>query len=77
MDGVFSFLAVGLTSWQAYEAFDEYGSSSVKGWVYGSLASIFYLANIYGSSVAAQIYNEEQNSRLSDKVEALIDAQSR
>jgi TM2 domain-containing membrane protein YozV len=76
MDGVFSFLAVGLTSWQAYDAFDEYGSSSVKGWVYGSIASILYLGNIYGSAVAAQIYNEEQNSRLSDKVEALIDAQS-
>jgi len=76
-DGVFSFLAVGLTSWQAYEAFDEYGSASVKGWVYGSIASVFYLGNIYGSAVAARIFNEEQNVRLSDKVEALIDAQSR
>lgn len=60
MDGFHSFITVGITGWQAYEGFKADGINSVKGWIFGVLGGIFYLGNIYGSVVAADIYNEEQ-----------------
>lgn len=59
-DGFHSFVTVSLTGWQAYEGFEEDGIHSVKGWIFGVLGGLFYLGNIYGSVVAADIYNEEQ-----------------
>ncbi|MEJ2567876.1 MAG: hypothetical protein P8Z50_03225 [candidate division WOR-3 bacterium] len=53
-------MTVGITGWQAYEGFKADGVHSVKGWIFGVVGGIFYLGNIYGSVVAADIYNEEQ-----------------
>lgn len=71
-DGLFSFLAVGLTGWQAYEGFRRDGTSSTRGWLFGSLSGIFHLGNVYGSAVAAQIQNEEQEKKLIDRVRASL-----
>ena len=60
MDGLHSFVTTGITTWQAYEGFKADGIHSVKGWIFGVLGGLFYLGNIYGSVVAADIYNEEQ-----------------
>lgn len=76
IDGVFSLLTIGLSAWQAYDGFSKDGVSSVRGWLYGSIGGFFYVGNIYGSVVAAQIFNEEQQEGLSKKVEELINAQS-
>jgi hypothetical protein len=46
-------------AWQAYDGFDDDGSSSAKGWIYGSIGSVFYLGNIYGSAAGAKIYNNQ------------------
>jgi tetratricopeptide (TPR) repeat protein len=59
-DGIYSLLTVGVTGWQAYEGFKADGVHSVKGWIFGVVGGLFYLGNIYGSVVAADIYNEEQ-----------------
>jgi tetratricopeptide (TPR) repeat protein len=59
-DGFHSFATVSLTCWQAYEGFEENGIHSVKGWIFGVFGGLLYLGNIYGSVVAADIYNEEQ-----------------
>jgi tetratricopeptide (TPR) repeat protein len=59
-DGFHSLVTVGITGWQAYEGFKADGVHSVKGWIFGVVGGIFYLGNIYGSVVAADIYNEEQ-----------------
>lgn len=56
-DGIYSFLIVGLTAWQAYDGFNDDGVRSTKGWVLGTLGSGFYLGNIYGSVIAAELYN--------------------
>lgn len=76
-DGLFSLLMIGLTGWQAYEGFHKDGVRSVKGWVYGSIGGVLYLGNIYGSVVAAQIFNEEQEAKISLEVKVLINAQAR
>ena len=56
-DGLYSLLIVGLMAWQAYDGFDEDGAESTKGWICGILGSGFYLGNIYGSVIAADLHN--------------------
>lgn len=58
-DAFSSLLLVGLTGWQTYDGFRRDGISSVKGWTLGTLSSIFYVGNIYGSVISARIYNRE------------------
>lgn len=68
VDGIQSFLTVGLLGWQAYTGFHKDGKSSVKGWIFGSIGALFYLGNIYGSIVAADIHNQEQEERLKTEI---------
>jgi hypothetical protein len=57
-DGIFSFLVVGGTAFQAYRGFTKDGLSSTSGWIFGALSSGFYAGNIYGSAKSAQVYNQ-------------------
>jgi tetratricopeptide (TPR) repeat protein len=57
-DGVYALVIIGLTAWQAYDGFADDGNKSVKGWVFGTLGAGFYLGNIYGSVIAARLYND-------------------
>ncbi|HUV29722.1 MAG TPA: hypothetical protein VMY05_01335 [Acidobacteriota bacterium] len=60
-DGFYSLLLVGLTAWQAYDGFHEDGSGSTRGWIFGVLGTSFYLGNVYGSVVAAELYNRRSH----------------
>jgi hypothetical protein len=31
----------------------------VRGWIFGSIGAVFYAGNIYGSTVAARVYNHQ------------------
>lgn len=57
-DGLLSFLIVSSTAWLSYRSFDSDGSSSVRGWIFGGIATGFYLGNIYGSQKAAKNVNQ-------------------
>lgn len=76
-DGFFSLLTIGITSWQAYDGFRKDGARSIKGWFFGSISAIFYLGNIYGSVVAAKIYNEQQEEKFLNKVKIFINVNIR
>ncbi len=67
-DGLYSLITIGLTVWQAYGGFRNNGTHSVKGWIYGSLAGVFYLGNIYGSIVSVRIHNENLGDELLSRV---------
>ena len=58
-DAFTSLILVGLTGWQTYDGFNRDGIASVKGWTLGTLGTIFYAGNIYGSVISARIYNRE------------------
>jgi hypothetical protein len=58
-DGLNSLLIVGLAAWQAADGFDEDGARSAKGWVFGTVGAVFYLGNVYGSTIAADLYNRD------------------
>lgn len=56
-DALLTVFFLGILGWGTYDGFAENGVSSRKGWILGTLGSIFYLGNIYGSVVAAQTHN--------------------
>lgn len=68
-DGIYSLLLVAGTSWLAYEGFRDDGTSSFKGWFFGSVATIFYTGNIYGSIIAVNFYNKRFRDDLAHDVE--------
>ena len=57
-DGIFSFLVVGGTAFQAYRGFNKDGVSSTSGWIFSGLATGFYAGNMYGSAKSAHVYNQ-------------------
>lgn len=63
-DGLFSVLMIGLTAWQAHDGFRKDGNQSLKGWLFGTASAVLYLGNIYGSVVAARMFNEQQEEKL-------------
>lgn len=69
MDGLYSFLLISLLGFQTYRSFDEQGISSVKGWLYGSVTAVLYGGNIYGTVVAAKIYNNKLKTDHVSKIE--------
>ncbi|MBD3338282.1 MAG: hypothetical protein GF353_04205 [Candidatus Lokiarchaeota archaeon] len=68
IDGLFSFVLFSLTTWQSYDGFSENNIKSTKGWIFASIGTAFYLGNIYGSAVAAKIYNQEINHAFDTKI---------
>jgi tetratricopeptide (TPR) repeat protein len=71
-DGVFSFLVIGLTTWQAYDGFSDDGTNSAKGWIYGTLSGILYTGNIYGSVVAVKLHNRRLEDGLLRSMEGKV-----
>jgi len=67
-DGLYSLAMVGLTFWQAYDGFHENGTHSIKGWFYGTISTIFYLGNIYGSVVTVKIHNRKLEDDLINQI---------
>ena len=74
LDGIQSLSLVAFTGWQAYDGFHKDGMGSIKGWVFGIMGGIFYLGNIYGSTVAADIRNYEEEERLKQKIRVFLNA---
>jgi len=68
LDGIVSFLTVTATTWQAYRGFQEDGTKSVRGWIFGTMGAFFYLGNIYGSVVAVNLYNHQVEKSFFDNV---------
>ncbi len=73
-DALSSFTSIAILGWQAYDGFHDDGKGSVKGWIFSVVGGIFYLGNIYGSVVAADLYNEEVELRLVKKIQVRVNA---
>ncbi len=71
-DAFSSFSSIAILGWQAYDGFHDDGTSSVKGWIFSVIGGIFYLGNIYGSIVAADLYNEEGELTLINRIQARV-----
>ena len=70
-DGLYSFLYVAFTGYLSYTGFHAEGTSSVKGWIFGSLSATLYAGNIYGSVQSANAFNARFKLELFDKIKHL------
>ncbi len=68
--GIFSIIA--LNSWQSYRGFKIEGIKSFYGWAFGTLATGFYFANIYGAKKSALRENTFQKTLLKEKIMNII-----
>ncbi len=71
-EGITSFLFVAALGYQSYRAFDQRGTKSVGGWIYGTLGLGFYLGNIYGAQQSAKNYNKRKRSEIHSEVDHII-----
>jgi hypothetical protein len=68
-DGILSFFLVGVTAGISAHGFYQDGRSSVRGWLFGSTAAVFYLGNVYGSAVGALVQHREREEELLREVQ--------
>jgi hypothetical protein len=66
-DGLISFLFVGANTYSAYRGFRQSGINSVYGWVFTSLATGFYIGNIYGAATLAKKMNQQQKALIQNQ----------
>jgi len=71
-DALSSFLLVAINAWQASSGFDKLGRKNVYGWFFASMATSFYLGNLYGSFHSAHEFNQTQNEKFSFKAQDAI-----
>ena len=74
-DGIISLISIGVTGYQAIHGFQVKGTKSAYGWIYGTIATGFYLGNIYGSFTSAKRFNKRQSDRVAQKVDAAFSIQ--
>jgi len=72
-NGIFSFVLTGTTGLLAWNGFRENGIRSVKGWIFGSLCTVFYAGNIYGSGISALAYNRQAETDILMRLPSLSD----
>lgn len=73
-DGLVSLVFVGTMTWQSYAGFNKNGIESGYGWVFGTLATGFFIGNIYGSAKAANTRNMKNQAILIGKIDEAYSA---
>jgi TM2 domain-containing membrane protein YozV len=58
-EGIFSFLFVGASAFQAYRGFSKNGAHSLYGWLFSGIGISFYAGNVFGAIDATNSYNHE------------------
>lgn len=67
-DGIYSFLINLMLGYAAYNA--DKNNKKTRFIVLGSISSVFYLGNIYGSYLAAKVVNRDNINNFIEKIEA-------
>ncbi len=73
LDGLFSFISVGIFAGLSAWSFYEDGISSARAWTYAAVGAAFYAGNVYGSVMAAIIRNRGIAESFADEARALGD----
>jgi hypothetical protein len=76
-DAFFSFVLVATLGTLSGLNFSAEGPCSTRGWIYGSLALLFHLGNVYGGVAAARNYNRDLDARLQSQAREFLDARLR
>jgi len=70
-DGLYSLFLMGVSGLLAWDGFRDNGVHSVRGWLFGGITGVFYAGNVYGSAIAAQIYNHHLESSFLKRLPAV------
>ena len=70
-DGIVAFLTTGLLTFLAYDNFNA--EHYPRGWIFASLAGLFYAGDIYGSISSAQIYNARISFEFKDGINIFLE----
>jgi tetratricopeptide (TPR) repeat protein len=71
-DGLISLFFVGATVFQSIRGYNQYGPRSGFFITYSSIATAFYLGNIYGSFRAAIRHNGKYENRIKDQIQSVF-----
>jgi hypothetical protein len=74
-DGIVSLLFTAGMGIQAYRGFDKLGFNKPRGYIYGAVATGFYLGNIYGSVQSAKAYNRKNTDQTKHEISTIFNAQ--
>lgn len=66
--GTMSLVGTGILGLQAYEGYRKDGVKSPRFIIFGSLFSVFYVANIWGSAVAVRVTREQYNQSADEAI---------
>ena len=66
--GIAAFLATGIMGAQAYEGYRKGGTRDAQFLVFGSLFTIFYMGNIWGSALAVRVARQEQYQAIHEQI---------
>ncbi|MCD4795112.1 MAG: hypothetical protein K8R54_17910 [Bacteroidales bacterium] len=72
-DGLLAFMSISISSWQSYNGFQTDGADSAYGWIFGTVATILYFSNIYGSQKSAKRYNSDNEKKIIHKIKYHLD----
>lgn len=71
-DGLFSFIFVAGTTFQAIRGYEIYGKKSGFFIAYTSIATTFYLGNLYGSFKAANKFNDKLRKQIHSEIRSVF-----
>ena len=71
-DGIISFIFVGGNAIQAVRGFRKYGNGSAFFIVYASVATSFYLGNLYGSYKSANKFNDRRKKQIHETIRSIF-----
>jgi tetratricopeptide (TPR) repeat protein len=71
-DGFISLLFCGFCGGMAAYHFINEGNTSAAAWVFTALGGIFYIANIYGSVIAAEQYGQIRQRNFQQRIQNLV-----
>lgn len=66
--GLIAILPLAALALQAWEGYADKGLKSGRFWVYGSLFTIFYAGNIYGSAISVKIVQQEKHDQMENQI---------
>jgi len=66
--GITSMIPIAILGLQTYEAYNKAGIKSARFIIFGSLFSVFYIGNIWGSALSVHIVNQEINNEINRQI---------
>jgi len=66
--GLYAFLSTTMAALLAYEGYRKHGTSSPNLYIFGTMGAIFYIGNIWGSSLSVHIEKQEFNEQLNQNI---------